>query len=412
MLLSYGSSFFLLALAIVGNADSCTWAQGEDRNPEGLPICEKCVSREDILAPGIGFDIADSYGTAAIRYFNGSTENLAKVDGDEHYQAFIGKLAAGPPSPDCSMPKSLWEKFLCWRLGVQRKLNKSRGLPATHDVETLGTLFKTLRLAVDDKLGDGSCTRVLFAFFPVLPGLTFEDFHDAVEYAGLSHIDSPYGQDYVSEVSAAGAAMGYGICRNFTDVYDCLNEENSLPWSQKLFLSFTDASFTAVNTYSSNAFYIHWTSKQVHFDLGWGSFPVDAGEDMQRDYWQRLRDTIVQVGLECEELPSTLLLVGEHASNPEFQETLKEALQDMFSSHNGDVDNLRLTLEKDEGALRPASIDYEFLVARGAAVFAKRSLEALNFCWEPPECDEDRGSLFLDLLNKGSAEQVVLDGAL
>ncbi len=42
---------------------------------EPLPICSKCVSREDILAPGIGFDLTTSYGTAAIRYYNGSVVN-------------------------------------------------------------------------------------------------------------------------------------------------------------------------------------------------------------------------------------------------------------------------------------------------------------------------------------------------
>lgn len=46
---------------------------------EPLPECSKCVSREDALAPGIGFDLADSYGTAAIRYHNLSIVNLGKV---------------------------------------------------------------------------------------------------------------------------------------------------------------------------------------------------------------------------------------------------------------------------------------------------------------------------------------------
>ena len=46
---------------------------------EPLPMCPDCVPREDILAPGIGFDLTTSYATAAIRYHDGTVENLVKV---------------------------------------------------------------------------------------------------------------------------------------------------------------------------------------------------------------------------------------------------------------------------------------------------------------------------------------------
>jgi len=45
---------------------------------EPLPRCPECVPREDIVASGIGFDLTTSYATAAIRYYDGSVENLAK----------------------------------------------------------------------------------------------------------------------------------------------------------------------------------------------------------------------------------------------------------------------------------------------------------------------------------------------
>jgi len=54
-------------------------AMGRRPRFEPLPICEVCVPREDILAPGIGFDLTTSYGTAAIRYYDGSVETLGKV---------------------------------------------------------------------------------------------------------------------------------------------------------------------------------------------------------------------------------------------------------------------------------------------------------------------------------------------
>ena len=46
---------------------------------EPLPICSDCVPPEDIIAPGVGIDLTTSYATAAIRYYDGATENLAKV---------------------------------------------------------------------------------------------------------------------------------------------------------------------------------------------------------------------------------------------------------------------------------------------------------------------------------------------
>jgi len=52
---------------------------GRRHRMEPLPVCAECVPREDILTPGIGFDLADSYGTAAIRYNDKTIVNLGRV---------------------------------------------------------------------------------------------------------------------------------------------------------------------------------------------------------------------------------------------------------------------------------------------------------------------------------------------
>lgn len=54
-------------------------ARGRRPRFEPLPRCPGCVSREDIVAPGIGFDMTFSYATAAIRYKDGRVQNLMKV---------------------------------------------------------------------------------------------------------------------------------------------------------------------------------------------------------------------------------------------------------------------------------------------------------------------------------------------
>ena len=52
---------------------------GQPHRWEPLPKCSQCIARTDILAPGIGIDLTPSYGTAAIRYLDGSVMDLGKV---------------------------------------------------------------------------------------------------------------------------------------------------------------------------------------------------------------------------------------------------------------------------------------------------------------------------------------------
>lgn len=47
------------------------------------------------IGPGIGFDLTPSYGTVAIRYDNGSTINIAKIDADVDYQRMMKRLSIG-----------------------------------------------------------------------------------------------------------------------------------------------------------------------------------------------------------------------------------------------------------------------------------------------------------------------------
>jgi hypothetical protein len=64
-------SLALLLLAVFVTA-------GRRHRFEPLPECSVRDSREDTLAPGIGFDLTDSHGTAAIRYNNKAIVNIGK----------------------------------------------------------------------------------------------------------------------------------------------------------------------------------------------------------------------------------------------------------------------------------------------------------------------------------------------
>lgn len=70
---------FMLALSALLCVCAHVAAMGRRPRFEPLPKCFDCVSRQGILAPGIGFDLTISYATAAIRYYDGLVKNLAKV---------------------------------------------------------------------------------------------------------------------------------------------------------------------------------------------------------------------------------------------------------------------------------------------------------------------------------------------
>lgn len=61
----FDSEFVLYALLFL-----CGHVAATGRRPrfEPLPKCSECVPPEDIVAPGVGFDLTTSYATTAIRY--------------------------------------------------------------------------------------------------------------------------------------------------------------------------------------------------------------------------------------------------------------------------------------------------------------------------------------------------------
>ena len=77
IMVAHTCPFFALLLTIGHVA-----ATGRRPRFEPLPMCLDCVPYEEIVAPGIGFDLTTSYATAAIRYHDGTVENLVKVGYD------------------------------------------------------------------------------------------------------------------------------------------------------------------------------------------------------------------------------------------------------------------------------------------------------------------------------------------
>jgi hypothetical protein len=83
-------------------------------------ICSSCVPDRLIIAPGVGFDLGSSYGSAshimvqpyqiltesstvAVRFHNGSTINIAQIPGDHEYTTLMQRYHTAPePRPGYS----------------------------------------------------------------------------------------------------------------------------------------------------------------------------------------------------------------------------------------------------------------------------------------------------------------------
>lgn len=115
-----------------------------------------------------------------------------------------------------------------------RFINKSLGRPTTKDVGTLSELIRSLRAATEDKLNQ-TLDRIVVAT-PQFPGLTRYDLEDAIEYAGLkSWLE--YALPYATMLhapNAAFAADGRGLCKEWRNLYACLDEatEGEIPFEQ------------------------------------------------------------------------------------------------------------------------------------------------------------------------------------
>ena len=267
---------------------------------------------------------------------------------------------------------------------AKREWNKLLGRPSTPEVETVAKLIEKLRIAADKKIAPDSTKKVLLTM-PSLPGLSYEDLDDAMAYTGLTLLSThKHIGGKVSEVSAAFAGSGYGLCERYDNVNACEDEEADMPVSHILALSLSQISFSATYTYMRAAYRSVPEKETIDFSLGLQNSPK-TGEDSQQEqalYWSRMRATIIEVGRASRGTLNTLLLLGDIAENLDFIRTVQGALRELLSDGFTQVVPTLLLSEKRDHPL--------YLAARGAAEFAKRAQEAPAGCREPAHCAENR----------------------
>jgi hypothetical protein len=240
-----------------------------------------------------------------------------------------------------------------------RSSRKALGLPASRDAGVLGSFLKKVRGAVEEELESPIST--IAPAFASLSGFDDDAFQDALEYAGLASVKSVAGNDQLvyRETNAAYAGHGYGLCKSWRNPQECTDEEKHMRHEHVLFLNFDPAFFSATVQYMQNAYDDHAYSNINNMSLGWWNLPVY--EEPRTMFWLRMHNTLTKVAGAMQRPPNKIVLLGEHAGDAEFIETVKAAMWDVLEI---DV-SMMLSANTAEGVGR--------LAARGAAELARRS---------------------------------------
>lgn len=329
----------------------------------GLPICDECVPYELIHEPGIGFDLAASYATAAVRYHDGSRENLAKIEGDSEYNALMVRFSQSTSSPD----SNLWDR-------LRRRTNKLLGRPATVDVGTLSNVLTRLRKEAE-KYSNIAITSVVVVM-PNFRGIQQEDLDDAIEYAGLKSLMGTF-PSRIPETQAAYAGNQFGLCINYVHPLKCEEEEENMPLEQVLAVHYSRHALSVTLAPLTKAFSFSDDQSLIDWKLGLNALSLYPNVN---SYWEA-------VGVKIQEVPNTatgwgkrpvtkVLLLGESALDPRFLKALQDALGGIRTTKNA--------------AILKVTRDPLYAAARGAAEFAKRLQEAPRNCIEPEHCREIR----------------------
>lgn len=336
----------------------------------GYFICKDCRSPEQMVAPGIGFDITHSYGTAAIRFQNGSNVFVGRIDGDEAYIAMMEYRSTEESRPE--EPHDFWSDLRYRYAQEKRRVNKALGRPATEEVGNIANLVLKLRTMVEERLGEPITSAIVSR--PRLPGFHYQDMADVMEYLNLTRLTSYRQWGDVTENQVVFAADGRGLCSCPEDIRACDLEDQNLPFHSVASFTFTQSclslSLGSFRDAYTNGDYV----ANFYPNLGLGHIGDYPNPGL---YWREMKDTmkdfftITQLGFDV------MQLFGEAAGNETFSQTIKDAMMEMDHFNQKDHEKLRLVSDPEQ------------LAALGTAELAKRFQVMTWGCVESVKCNPD-----------------------
>lgn len=322
------------------------------------------------------------------------------VYGNAEYVAMMQRLSKSTSKPI----DSLYRKYL-------RRLNKVLGRPSTQDVGIISDVVSKLKVAAENQLS-ASIDRVVVTT-PRFEALTSEDLNDALEHSGLRSwliYSLPY-PTRISEANAAFAANGNGLCKQYTNLYECQEETEDMPLHQVyavtycspfsspfnpspfpadfLFSSFTQKALYTALVPITNAFSNTADQHLVDFAAGLDSLTSYASTAA---YWAhvraQLRSTLESATGWGRRPITKVILLGESATNLDFQTALKDALSGVTMLPSAEV-SLQVSAEQPEMSSDVVA-DPVYAAARGAALYARWRQEVPWNCTERETCEDER----------------------
>ncbi|CAI7640865.1 unnamed protein product [Penicillium crustosum] len=351
--------------------------------------CDTCLPVTIHDAPGVGFDLTPLYGTAVVKYYNGTFVEVAKIQGNPEYLKLMARLAISEPVlqstrnfmhklssclveylfPSVSSPWRDW-----WR-----RLNMKLGRPIKADgVEIISDLLQELKIATEKAISQ-PLDRVAVTE-PGFQALSPAMVNAALRVLGLRTWlrDSVYYPSRLAEGDAVYAANGYGLCINYLDRFQCADEFEHSPVPTVFVVSYNhNLLYTSIIDYATSeafSFISGLQAQLVDYDLGLDNL-VENEQD-QTAFWDRLRSQLQILPRESEYTITHILLAGESVTHPRFLAFLRESMS-------------KLSLDPAMAKIQLA-IDPTFAAARGAALYARRRQEVPSDCYEKLECKEMR----------------------
>ncbi|KAJ5524102.1 hypothetical protein N7494_010752 [Penicillium frequentans] len=354
--------------------------------------CETCLPAEVYDAPGVGFDLTTSYGTASVHYFNGTVVDVAQIQGDSEYLELMMRFARKPkpsmvakkslydeltPWLTLSDPSSIWGPWLRW-------FNKMLGRKGHSDIEIISDLLQKLQASAENEISQPLDRVAVTApdFTSITPAINaaLRDLNLRT-WVGDSH----YYPIRLVEADAIYASNGYGLCKNYHDRWDCIDEFESLPWPHVFTIFYSrHALYTSIiNPGGGQALAgFNWDEAQiVDFEVGLDRLLQTSGSDA---LWARLRSQLSVLPREYQRPINHVLLAGESVTHPHFLATLRVVLSEILPS-SVDLQNV---LDADPAVSK--IVDLTFAAARGAALYARRRQEVQSECKERPICEDIR----------------------
>ncbi|KAL2813981.1 hypothetical protein BJX63DRAFT_207085 [Aspergillus granulosus] len=358
--------------------------------------CYECSPPGKLHAPGVGIDLTMAYATAAIHFSNGTTRDLAKIDGSPEYRAAMRAITQDAPNIrnglDSSMervyfqdptwrnpyplnkywkqPWAWWYNLLIWRRELVNGFYHQNPPEYFSDdwIRAITAMLSEVKSAavdpIDPKL---DFNEVSLSWPDALYGtrqIHEERFRLACYLAGLKSIR------YAGTIVSKAALEYEGV-----DIY---GDE----------LSPAEPTTVLVISYNAASLGITLWTREVYNDLqplraiespAYGADYAQYGDS--RKYWAQAQDLMEDI-IKGEPVDYVLLL-GSHSQDP----TLLNALKEVIDHHN----NIQLSV-MDRYLLPDLDLQQDknrllFYGARAAAAIARVGIETnFEYCWQPDWC--------------------------